>query len=121
MRYCIHIIMMLNSSLYSPDTKTSKLKDVSLKILVPLYDRLDVHRIKVVAMIKGKFQSKIINAEGVNGKTTSIMFNFERNTDIGRIQVGNEFFACVSADELNPQEGTECEKRRVKPFDEPMF
>ena len=121
MRYCIHAIMMLNSSLYSPDTKTSKLKDVSLKILVPLYDRLDVHRIKVVAMIKGKFQSKIINAERVYGKTTSIMFNFERNTDIGRIQVGNEFFACVSADELNPQEGTECEKRHVKPFDEPMF
>ena len=54
--------MMLNSSLYSPNTKTSKLKDVSLKILVLLYDRLDVRRIKVVAMIKGKFQSKIINA-----------------------------------------------------------
>ena len=47
-----------------------------------------MHRIKIVAMIKGKFQSKIINAEGANEKTISIMFNFDRNTDIGRIQVG---------------------------------
>jgi len=109
----------LSSFLTVPDGQTSKSKDVSLKILVPLYDRLDVHRIKVVAMIKGEFQSKIINAEGANGKTISVMFNFDRNTDIGKIQLGDEFFACVSGNELNPPEGTECEKRHVKSFDEP--
>lgn len=109
----------LSSFLTVPDGQTSKSKDVNLKILVPLYDRLNVHEIKVVAMIKGEFQSKIINAEGANGKTISVMFNFDRNTDIGKIQVGDEFFACVSGDELNPPEGTECEKRHVKSFDEP--
>ena len=109
----------LSSFLTVPDGQTSNSKDVNLKILVPLYDRLNVHEIKVVAMIKGEFQSKIINAEGANGKTISVMFNFDRNTDIGKIQVGDEFFACVSGDELNPPEGTECEKRHVKSFDEP--
>ena len=45
-----------------------------------------MHKIKVVAMIKGEFQSKVIDAEGANGKTISVMFTFDRNTDIGKIQ-----------------------------------
>jgi hypothetical protein len=47
------------------------------------------------------------------------MFTFDRDTDIGKIQEGDEFFACVSANELNPPEGTECEKRHIKSFEEP--
>jgi hypothetical protein len=47
------------------------------------------------------------------------MFTFDRNTDIGKIQLGDEFFACVSANALNPPSGTACEKRHIKSFDEP--
>ena len=80
-------------------------------------------------MIKGEFQYKIINAEetqskivdaaGQVGKWISVPFTFDRNTDIGKIQLGDEFFACVSANALNPPSGTQCEKRHVKTFDEP--
>jgi hypothetical protein len=58
----------LSSFLTVSDGQSSKAKDVKINILVPLYDRLDVHKIKVVAMIKGEFQSKVIDAEGANGK-----------------------------------------------------
>jgi len=109
----------LSSFLTVSDGQSSKAKDVKINILVPLSDRLDVHKIKVVAMIRGEFQSKVIDAEGANGKTISVMFTFDRNTDIGKIQEGDEYFTCVSANELNPPEGTECEKRHVKSFDEP--
>ena len=109
----------LSSFLTVSNGQNSKAKDVKINILVPLYDRLDVHKIKIVAMIKGEFQSKVIDAEGANGKTISVMFTFDRNTDIGKIQEGDEFFTCVSANELNPPEGTECEKRHIKSFDEP--
>ena len=97
--------------------------------MVPYYDKLDGKKIKVVAMIKGEFQSKIIDEdrtkaniidpEGTNGKRIGVMFTFDRNTDIGKIQLGDEFFACVSANALNPPSGTACEYRHVKSFDEP--
>jgi hypothetical protein len=87
--------------------------------LVPLSDKPDVHNIKVVAMVRGEFQSKVIDAIDANGKTISVMFTFDRDTDIGKIQEGDQFFACVSANELNPPEGTECEKRHIKSFEKP--
>ena len=59
-----------------------------------------MHKIKVVAIIKGEFQSKVIDAEGANGKTISVMFTFDRNTDIGKIQEGDEYFTCVWANQL---------------------
>ena len=80
-------------------------------------------------MINGEFQSKIIDEdrtkaiisdpEGTSGKRIGVMFTFDRNTDIGNIQLGDEFFACVSANALNPPSGTACEHRHVKSFDEP--
>lgn len=119
----------LDSFLTVPDGQSSKSKDVQINVLVPFYDKLEGHKIKVVAMIKGEFQSKIINAdpaqsklinaEGQMGKRISVIFTFNRNTDIGKIQLGDQFFACISADELNPPSGTACEKRHIKTFDEP--
>jgi uncharacterized protein YpmB len=94
-------------------------KDVKINVLVPLSDKTDVHKIKVVAMVRGEFQSKVIDAKDANGKTISVMFTFDRDTDIGKIQKGDQFFACVSANELNPPEGTECEKRHIKSFEKP--
>lgn len=41
-------------------------------------------------------------------------FNFDRKTEIGQIQKGDLYFACVSANELNPPEGTECEHKSTK-------
>lgn len=103
----------------SPVGQSTEANDVKINILVPLSDRPNVHNLKVVAMVKGEFQSKVINAEDANGKTISIMFTFDRNTDIGKIQEGDLYFACVSANELNPPEGTECEFHKIKSFDEP--
>jgi hypothetical protein len=92
----------------------SAAKSVKIKIKVPLKDRPDVDLLKVVAMIRGEFKSKVINAENSNGKTVSHTFTFDRKTDIGPIQVGDLYFACVAGDELNPPEGNECEFKKVK-------
>lgn len=96
-----------------PDTK-----DVKINILVPLSDRKNIENIKVVAMDKGELQSKEINAvellKNSNGDTLKFSFNFDRKTDIGQIQKGDTYFACVSANELNTPEGTECEHKVTK-------
>jgi hypothetical protein len=89
-------------------------KSVKIKVQVPLKDRPDVDLLKVVAMVKGEFKSKVINAENANGKTVSHTFSFDRNTGIGPIKVGDLYFACVAGDELNPPEGNECEFHKVK-------
>ena len=65
-------------------------------------------------MIKGEFESKTINAELLKKSehnTITVPFKFNNTPEIGHIQKGDLFFACVSADELNPPEGTECEHR----------
>ena len=51
--------------------------------------------------------------------TISRTFTFDRKTDIGLIQVGDRYHACVSGDDLRPPEGTEWEKRVIKHFYKP--
>jgi hypothetical protein len=102
-----------------PHGKNSDAKDVKINVSIPLTDKTNVHKIKVITMVRGEFQSKVVDAKDANGKTLSVMFTFDRDTDIGKIQEGDQFFACVSANELNPPEGTECEKRHIKSFQEP--
>lgn len=97
-----------------PKDSGSGANSVKIKVQVPLKDRPDVDLLKVVAMVKGEFKSKVINAESANGKTVSHTFSFDRNTGIGPIQVGDLYFACVAGDELNPPEGNECEFHKVK-------
>lgn len=46
-----------------------------------------------------------------------ITFTFDRNTDIGQIQVGYRYHACVASNDLSLLKGQECEKRVVKHFD----
>lgn len=98
----------------------SKAKDVNINILVPLSDRKNVENIKVTAMNKGELLTKEVNAADLlkssNGDTIKFSFNFDRKTEIGQIQKGDLYFACVSADELNPPEGTECEHKLTKPI-----
>lgn len=118
----------LKSFLTIPDGK-SKINDVKINVLVPYYDKLEGVKMKVVVMVKGEFQSKVIvidrkqatasDPEGTAGKRIVVPFTFNRNTDIGKIQPGDEYFACVSADALNPPSGTACEHRHIKSFDSP--
>lgn len=95
-------------------------ENVMINILVPLSDRRNIENIKVVAMDKGEFKSKEVNAAQLLNKssdsTVKLTFNFDRKTDIGQIQMGDMYFACVSANELNPPEGTECEHKLTKPI-----
>lgn len=87
----------------------------TINVRIPLSDRKDVTQLKVVTMIKGEFESSIINAQELlkNSKdnTISLPLVFDKIPEIGAIQEGDMFFACVSADDLNPPEGTECEHR----------
>jgi hypothetical protein len=86
-----------------------------INVKIPLSDRKDVERLQVVAMVKGEFQSRTINAQALlkDSKDNTIVLPmvFDKMPEIGPIQEGDMFFACVSANELNPPEGTECEHR----------
>jgi hypothetical protein len=95
---------------------------VKIEILAPLADRKDTEKLKIAAMIKGQIKSEVIGdvrAELDKSKDSTIKrtFTFDRDTDIGKIQIGDRYHACVSSEDLRPPEGTECEKRLVKHFD----
>ena len=94
---------------------------MKIKILAPLADKRDTEKLKIAAMVKGQIQSIVIEdvqAELAKTKDNTIKrtFTFDRNTDIGQIQMGDRYHACVSSDDLRPPEGTECEKRLIKHF-----
>jgi hypothetical protein len=97
---------------------------VLLKIIAPLSDRKDTKELKIAAMVRGQIQTETIKdvqkeLDKSKDNTITRTFTFDRNTDIGQIQLGDRFHACVSSDNLNPPEGTECEKRLVKKFNSP--
>ena len=103
------------------DSNSDKVK---IKILAPLSDKKGTEKLVIGAMIKGQIQSEVIEdvqAELDKSKddTISRTFTFDRKTDIGLIQVGDRYHACVSGDDLRPPEGSECEKRVIKQFDKP--
>ena len=92
---------------------------VKIKIYAPLADKKDTKKLVIAAMIKGQIQSEVIEdvqseLDKSDGSTISRTFTFDRDTNIGKIQIGDRFHACVSSNDLNPPEGTECEKRTVK-------
>ena len=97
---------------------------VKIKILAPLSDKKDTEKLVISAMIKGQIQSEVIEDvqtefDKSDSNTISRTFTFDRNTDIGRIQLGDRYHACVSSDDLRPPEGTECEKRLIIHLDKP--
>ena len=97
---------------------------ILLKIIAPLSDRKDTKELKIAAMVRGQIQTETIKEvqkelDKSKDDTITRTFTFDRNTDIGQIQLGDRFHACVSSDDLNPPEGTECEKRLVKKFNSP--
>jgi hypothetical protein len=92
-----------------------EIKNANIRVSIPLSDRKDVKDLKVVTMIKGEFKSKTIDAQKLlkesDHNTIVVPFLYDNTPEIGPIQQGDLFFACVSANELNPPEGTECEHR----------
>ena len=94
---------------------------VKVEIIVPLKDKKDIEKMKVMAMLKGQTQSEIIDVQEeldkIEGSTIKKIFVFDRETDIGKIQIGDRFYACVSGEELRPPEGMECDKRLIKSFE----
>lgn len=97
------------------DVNGGEIDNPTIRVSIPLSDRKDVKDLKVVTMIKGEINSKTIDAEKLlkdsDKNTIIVLFPFDKNPEIGPIREGDMFFACVSANELNPPEGTECEHR----------
>lgn len=92
---------------------------VKLKIYAPLSDKKDTEKLIIGVMVKGQLQKEVIEdveAELDKSKdnTISRIFTFDRSTDIGQIQVGDRYHACVASNDLSPPEGSECEKRIIK-------
>jgi hypothetical protein len=96
---------------------------VKVKIIVPMDDKKNAEKIKIMAMLKGQIKSDIVDVQKefdeIGEYTIERTFAFDRNTDMGPIQVGDRFHACVIGQDLNPPEGSECEKRLIKNLDKP--
>src|SRR5688500_16357292 len=104
--------------LESLNTNSSNNSDeVKIKVSVPLSDRKDTEKLKIGVMVKGQIQSEVIEdvqAELTNDYKIERTFTFDRNTDIGPIQVGDRYHACDISEDLRPLEASECEKRILK-------
>ena len=108
-----------SSNSASNNNSSSTSNKVKIKIYSPLSDKKDTEKLILGAMIKGQIQSEVIQDvqeefDKSKDDTITRTFEFDRNTDIGSIQLGDRYHACVSSDHLNPPEGQECEKRIVK-------
>jgi hypothetical protein len=106
----------ISSSVNNNNTSSNQVK---IKVSAPLSDKKGTEKLVLGVMIKGQIQSEVIeNVEDELDKskddTIQRTFTFDRNTDIGPIQIGDRFHACVASEDLRPPEGSECEKRIVK-------
>ena len=95
---------------------------VKIEILAPLADKKDTEKLIIAAMIKGQIQSEVIEdvqaeLDKNDNNVIKRTFTFDRDTDIGKIQIGDRYHACVASNDLSPPEGQECEKRLVHQFD----
>ena len=79
-------------------------------------------------MVKGEYQLKTVNIENELKKAgdksdesyiIKVPFTFDKNTELGTIEIGDMFFGCASAEALGPPQMTECEKKYIKHFDKP--
>ena len=112
----------------NPSTTKETPKEVKLRIDVPIHDNKKINDMYVVAMIKGEYQIKKIDAQNEikkgeeNKKSTderlSIPFTFDRKTEVGLIEPGDMFFGCVTSDEF-PDQNSDCEKRIITDLSKP--
>ena len=97
-------------------------KEVKITINVPVYDAKDIDDMNVVAMVKGEYQIKTIDLQNElengnkNNNQMSIPFTFNRQTEVGPIQIGDLFFGCATSDEF-PNQNSDCEKKMLKDLD----
>jgi hypothetical protein len=108
-----------SSSSSTNNNSSSTSNQVKIKVYAPLSDKKGTEKLIIGAMIKGQIQSEVIEdvqkeLDKSKDDTISRTFTFDRDTDIGPIQIGDRFHACVASNDLSPPEGTECEKRIVK-------
>jgi hypothetical protein len=105
----------------SPSSSTKETpKEVNLRIDVPIHDNKNINDMYLVAMIKGEYQIKKIDAQNEiekgdkqsNSERLSIPFTFNRDTEVGLIEPGDMFFRCVTSDEF-PDQNSDCEKRII--------
>ncbi len=114
-----NMLYKTNSLSSSSSTKETP-KEVKLRIDVPIHDNKKINDMYVVAMIKGEYQIKKIDAQNEiekgdkksNSERLSIPFTFNRNTEVGPIERGDMFFGCVTSDEF-PGKNSDCEKRII--------
>jgi hypothetical protein len=104
------------------NNNTANNAKVKIKIIAPLADKKDTEKLVIAAMIKGQIQSEVIEdvqaeLDKSESNTISRTFTFDKNTDLGPIQIGDRYHACVASNDLSPPEGQECEKRLIKSFD----
>ena len=76
-------------------------------------DKKDTEKLIIAAMIKGQLQSEVIEdvqdeLDKSKSSTIKRTFTFDRNIDIGKIQIGDRYHACVASNDLSPPEGQEC-------------
>jgi hypothetical protein len=95
---------------------------VQIKIYAPLSDKKGTDKLVIGVMIKGQIQSQVIDdvqaeLDKSDSNTIQRTFTFDRKTDIGLIQIGDRYHACVASEDLRPPEGSECEKRVIKHLD----
>jgi len=114
-----NILYKTNSQSLASSTKETP-KEVKLRIDVPIFDNKKISDMYVVAMIKGEYQIKKIDAQHEitkgdkksNSERLSIPFTFKRDTEVGPIERGDMFFGCVTSDEF-PDQNSDCEKRII--------
>ena len=109
----------LNTDGSNSNSASNNSNEVKIKVSAPLSDKKDTEKLIIGAMIKGQIQSEVIEnvqeeLDKSKDDTISKTFTFDRNTDIGPIQIGDRYHACVASDDIAPPEGSECEKRIVK-------
>jgi hypothetical protein len=96
--------------------------EVKITINVPIYDARDIDDMNVVAMVRGEYQIKTIQVQNEleDGKNKddqiSVPFIFDRQTEVGPIQIGDLFFGCATSDEF-PDQNSDCEKKMIKDLD----
>jgi len=115
-----------SNSIYKTKSSSSQFitkenpKEIKLRIDVPIHDNKNIKDMFVVAMIKGEYQIKQIDVQNEiakgdkqsNSSTLSIPFIFSRDTEVGPIERGDMFIACVTSDEF-PGKNSDCEKRII--------
>src|SRR5918993_545152 len=110
----------------NPSTTKETPKELKLRIDVPIHDNKKINDMYVVAMIKGEYQIKKIDAQQEiekgdkksSNERLSIPFTFDRKTEVGLIEPGDMFFGCVTSDEF-PDQNSDCEKRIITDLSKP--